>query len=360
MHPGDRPSPLFEDEADGVESRCIAGRGSDILAVVFSQVRVPAGHFGLSRLFARTRHSLLFLNQPSAQWYRGGEAAIDAAVERARSMTSAGRVVFYGSSMGGFGALATARRWPDADAVAYAPDHTIGEPCAQSTDAGLSPAVGEPTLTDLLAAPRVGSADVVIGLFAPYDAGVAARIQGAAAPSIRIVQVASGHEVHDHLYTVNVVRRIIGGFTRDVAAAVAERDLIHPPVAAAALAAFAGLDAARRAGGRVDPEAVRALGLVGNPGVALLEAAAREAAGDLDGAAIVLGDLARTIAASATLSTLPKRMLKRVPLRRMAVLAALGRVQDLETVRTEAAAAFPTDARFASDGILAGGIGQHV
>jgi hypothetical protein len=171
--------------------------------------------------------------------------------------------------------------------------------------------------------------------------------------------VASGHEVHDHLYTVNVVRRIIGGFTRDAAAAVAERGLLHPPVAPATLASFARLDAALRSGEPVEPEAVRALGLVGNPGAALLEAAAREATGDLDGAATVLGDLARTIAASTTLSTLPKRMLKRVPLRRMAVLAALGRLEDLEAVRTEGAAAYPNDARFMRDGLLASGIGQH-
>jgi hypothetical protein len=342
-------APRPEPADGGVETRFVAGRGSDVLAVVFSQVRVPAGHFGLSRLFARTRHACLFVNQPSGDWYRGAGHAVDEAIRRAIDATGAARVVLYGSSMGGWGALAAAARWPRADAIAFAPDFRIGEAASRSAEAGLRPIDGEPTVADLLAARTGGRTEVVIGLFDPYDAGVFARLAEAAIRGIDLVPVRSVHAVHDHLYTVNVVRRIIGTFDRPAAEAVAARDLLHPPVDRAALLRLSAL-ARDLAGGRaVEPGAVAALGLAGNPGAGLVEADAFARAGDPAAAEARLARLEDEIAASPTLATLPKRWRKGVYVRRIALLSGLGRTEAAARLAAEASRLFPADRRFAED-----------
>jgi hypothetical protein len=337
---------LFETSTDGLQARAVAGRGSRVLAVVFSQVRVPSGHLGLSRLFARTRHACLFLNQPSGRWYRGAAKLIDSAITQALELADPSRLVFYGSSMGGFGAIATAARWPAAEVIAFAPDYRIGEPGSRSREAGLDPSPVEPDLASLLASPRTGAVDIVIGLFDPYDAGVAAQLAGLTSPTVRVRTAASGHEVHDHLYTVNVIRRIITGFDRDIAGALADRGLLHPPVDPATLSSFATLSLEIADGRPIDPGHVRALGLEGNPGAAMLEAAALDAAGDPVAADAVLAALARTVAASPALSSLPKRYLKQIPLRRLALLSRSGRTSEAEAVRAAAEMAFPRELAF--------------
>lgn len=336
---------LFERDDRGLSVRCIAGRGSRVLAVVFSQVRVPAGRFGLSRLFARTRHACLFLNQPVNDWYRGVDAGVDCAIDEAVARNPVDRVVLYGSSMGAWGALAAATRHPSADVIAFAPDFRVGEPGSQSAAAGLTQS--GPTLADLLAHPRPGTTTVVSGLFDPYDAGVAARLVAACSPGLRVVPVASGHEVHDHLYSVNVIRRVIMTFARDVATESAERGLLIAAPDWSRAAAFA--DCARRLadGEAVEPAAIAALGL-DHPGVALLQAEAFEHEGDLLGAEACLAGAEAAIDASPTLRTLPKRYRKEFPRRRIRLLLAAGLADRAETVRAAAAAAFPEDAGFAA------------
>ncbi len=353
------PGALFETADRGLLARCETGRGSGILAVVFSQVRVPAGRFGLSRLFARTRHACLFVNQPSGAWYRGAAQAVDEAIRRAIDATGAGRVVLYGSSMGGWGALEAAARWPRAEAIAFAPDVRIGEPGSRSAEAGLAPLAGEPTLADLLARRGAARTDVVIGLFDPYDAGAFARLSTAGIPAVRFIPARSGHEVHDHLYTVNVVRRIISTFGRDVAASIGERGLLHPAVDPGALVRFAALQEDLRAGRPVHPAAVAGLGLAGNPGAAMLEAEALERSGDPAGAEAVLARMQAEVEASPELITLPTRFRKRIPLARIRLLRLLGRTGDAERLRAGAAAAYPGDDRFAGSGSPGPGFGQQ-
>lgn len=340
---GAEPAILFETEEDGLAARATAARGSDVLAVVFSQVRVPAGHFGLSRLFARTAHACLFLNQPENAWYRGAEAAIDRALARAIATTKPAAVVLYGSSMGGFGAAATAVRWPDARAVLFAPDFRIGEPGSRSAEAGLAERPGEPDLAALLAHPRTGAVDAVFGLFDPYDAGVAARLATLAPPSpVRLVTLASTHEVHDHLFSLNLIRRVISTFRRDLAAEAATKGLLLPlgdPARRRALAALALAP-------HPDPAAIRAVCLAGDPGAALLEAEALDAAGDPIAAEARLAALDAAIASSPILSGLPKRWRKAIPRRRIALLRAAGRPAEAVAVARTAAQAFPDDDEF--------------
>lgn len=338
---------LFETAEDGLDARAMPARGSGVLAVVFSQVRVPAGRFGLSRLFARTAHARLHLNQPDNGWYRGTDRAVDRALARAVAAVRPRRIVLYGSSMGAYGALSAAARHPSAEAVVFSPDFRVGEPGSRSAEAGLAPAAGEDDLAALLARPRTGRVDVAIGLFDPYDAGVAARLRLAALPApVRLTTLASGHEVHDHLFSLNVIRRVIAGFTREVAAEAGSKGLALAMDDPEPYARFAAL-ALGLAEGRPDPAAVAALPLAGNPGVGLLEAASLAAAGDDGAAAARLAGLDAAIAASPTLLSLPKRWRKEIPRRRIALLAALGRPAEAAAVARAAATAFPEDAGFA-------------
>lgn len=333
----------------GLSARCTAGRGSDVLAVVFSQVRVPAGAFGLSRLFGRTAHACLFLNQPDNAWYRGAADAVDAAVERAVAVARPSRIVFYGSSMGAFGAIEAAARRPEADVIAFAPDFSIGEASSRSAMAGLPVVEGEPALPALLDRPGPGRAHVLAGLFDPYDAGVAVRLAEALPAGPSLVTVAGAHEIHDQLYSVNVVRRIISTFTRDPAEAVADRELLLPLEDPGRYRAFAALAAAFERGEAVPPATVAALRLAGNPGWRRLLSDAEALAGDLAAAEATLAAAQVEIDGSPLLATLPKRYRKTFFRRRIALVEALGRPEAAAALSAEAARRFPTDAGFSDE-----------
>ncbi len=321
--------------------------GSGLLVVVFSQVRVPAGKFGLSRLFARTAHHALFVNDRAGGWYRGCEAAIDAAVDAAVAETRPARIVYYGSSMGGFGALAAATRRDDGPAVAFVPDLAIGEPGSRSAEAGLVPQQGEVGLADLLARPARRRHTVVFGLYDPYDAGTAAAVHGlGAASSADLVAVASGHEVHDHLYSVNVVRRVIATFARPLAAELRQKGLLVEAPDWPALGELGRLARAFASGEAVDPRAVDRLGLSGNPGAARLAAEAALRAGEQDDALARLAALDARLHADTVFATLPKRAKKAPALRLLALLRQAGRSTEAAALAARLTAIYGADERF--------------
>lgn len=338
--------------------------GSDLLVVVFSQVRVPDGKFGLERLFAATRHACLFLNQAENRWYRGAETAIDAAIARALSDSGARRLVLYGSSMGAYGALATARRWPEARVVAFAPDFAVGEAMSRSAAAGLAPMAGEGDLGTFLAAPRSGIVEVAIGLFDPYDVSVACRLAGVDAPWLRLMPVASGHELHDHLYSVNVIRKLIGGFCRDLATEAERRGLLLEVGDWRPYGDFARL-AGKLDQGELDRGELPAddrfeiPALAGNPGLLRLRAEAAIARGDRRHGIALIRRLVDAIAADPVLSTLTKRYRKEIWRRLIGLLEADGQTAAAREAIGQAARLFPEDGAFQaalSDG-ASGGVG---
>ena len=323
--------------------------GGETLVVVFSQVRVPAGKFGLERLFAGTTHSLLLLNQPMNNWYRSRGADIDRLIDEAVVAAKAERVILYGSSMGAFGAAAAASRRLDADLYAFAPDFRIGEPGSQSAAAGLALQSDEADLGHLLALPRQGSARVIVPLYDPYDAGVGARLAALSLPDdVTLVPLRSSHEVHDHLYSLNVIRKVTATFRRDIGVEAAARGLLVRSVDWSAHARFAAARAAFDAGAPLDPDAVMGLLPENNPGLALLAAEAAERAGDIGRAEALLAELDAAIADDAILSGLVKRYLKDVPRRRIRLLRDAGDSAAARRIAAEAATRFPTDEGFAA------------
>lgn len=338
---------LTEVTADGLAHRFRLA--SDTLVVVFSQVRVPAGKFGLERLFAGTTHSLLLVNEPVNGWYRGREAAIDALIGEVASAAGAARLVFYGSSMGAFAAAATAVRHPKAELYAFAPDFRIGEPGSQSAATGLVARPDEADLGRLFATPRRGKARVIVPLYDPYDAGVGARLAARPlAEAVELVPLRSSHEVHDHLYSLNIIRKVVATFRRDIAAEAAARGLLVRPVDWPAHARLAAARVAFDAGATIDPDALLGLLPEVNPGLTLLAAEAAERAGTIGRAAALLAGLDAAIAADRVLSGLAKRYLKDVPRRRIRLLNDMGEVAEARRIAAEAAARFPTDEGFAA------------
>lgn len=366
------PAAGFETEADGLAA-CFApllrtgpaaggiGRGSGVLAVVFSQVRVPAGKFGLSRLFARTQHHGLFLNDLTGGWYRGQAAAIDAAIDTAAARLAAvlgapPRRVYYGSSMGAHGALATALRRGDGEAIVFGPDLVVGAPGSQSGRAGLLPDAGDPDLLAALDNWTGPPLDLVFGLFDPADGATAAAIAGLPpSPTRRLVPVASTHEVHDHLFSLNVVRRAIAGFSRPIADEVAAKGLLVPAPDWAALARLGAIAADVHVGGAWPaPATVDALGLGVHPGAALLAAEGEAASGHPGAGADRLGDVLAALAADPALATLPKRAVKPLARRMIELLAAAGRADEAARQAALWRDAHPDDAGLQA---LAAGLG---
>lgn len=344
---------LSEGEKDGLAHRFLLK--SDTLVVVFSQVRVPRGKFGLERLFAGTTHSLLLVNEPINDWYRVRAATIDALIGEAAAAAKANRLIFYGSSMGAFGAAATAARHPEAELYAFAPDFRIGEPGSQSAAAGLAARQGEAHLGELLAASRRGAAHVIVPLFDPYDAGVGARLADRSLPDqVKLVPLRSSHEVHDHLYSLNIIRKVVATFRRDIGEEAAARGLLVRSVDWPAYARFASDRAAFDAGADLEPGALLGLLPESNPGLMFLAADAAERLGDRSRAAALLAELDATIVSDVVLSGLAKRYLKEVPRRRIRLLNEMGEIAASQRVVAEAAARFPTDEGFAT---LAAGLG---
>ncbi len=338
---------LCEGAIDGLEYRF--RKGSDTLVVIFSQVRVPTGKFGLERLFAGTTHSLLLFNEPGNDWYRRRGSAIDELIDRAALAAKANRRIFYGSSMGAFGTVATAARHPDAEFYAFAPDFRIGEPGSQSATSGLSEDPQEASLGDLLESARQGAGRIVVPLYDPYDAGVGARLAAYQLPdAVTLVPLRSSHEVHDHLYSLNIIRKVVATFNRDISDEAAARGLLAQPVDWPAHANLAAARSAFDTGASVDLDALCGLLPERNPGLTLLAVDLAERSGHIDRAIELLADLDAAIMSDAVMSGLAKRYLKQVPRRRIQLLSRVGETVAAHRVAVEAAVRFPTDEGFAT------------
>jgi len=329
--------------------RLATGTG-DTLVIVFSQVRVPAGKFGLERLFARTRHACLFLNDTANGWYLGLERAIHAAIDDAQARTGAARTLYYGSSMGGYGALVTGLARRDGGIHAFGPELRTGYPGSQSRDHGILPddprLFDWPRLFEWQQAPARTAFPVHLyfGVYDPVDA-VNAAAAAQCLPGAQLHLLRSCHASHDHLYSLNLIRRIITTFSRDPAAELASKGLLAT-ADMEDLAAFGRLAEQLAAGDPIGPDAVSGLkGFADNPGMIRLAAEAAASRGDLPRAIAFLRQAEDLIAADPVLRTLPKRWRKDMPLRRVDWLMAAGAVQEARELLARTCERFPVDER---------------
>lgn len=309
------PEAVHRDPATGLTWRFRPGRGSGVLAVVFSQARVPDGRFGLERLFARTRHDCLFLNCPDALWFLDCDGQIDAAIEAAIAASQARRIVYHGASKGAHGALLTGLRRGDGAIHAFCPELRLGAPGSQSALYRPESAGPGPDLAArLTATPTPHPVQVVFGLLDPIDAAGATALTGRedANPMLQVLRLRSSHAAHDHLYSLNIIRKLITRYDRDLDAMCAARGLIAED-APADVARFAEV-ASGFILGNADAlgEALKDPYARSNPGYALCLATALIAAGCCDEAEARLAEAQALIDADPVLSGLPKRWRKAV------------------------------------------------
>ncbi|MBD8891863.1 hypothetical protein [Roseibium litorale] len=314
---------------------------SGSLAVVYSQVRVPAGKFGLERLFARTRHSCLFLNDTGSYWYLGQERAIDKAIEAALSQAQPSRIIHYGSSMGGYGALTSGLRRKDGTIHAFGTELCPGRPGYQSTCNGVK--AHDPRLFDFAGQETPFPVHLYFGCLDPVDAANAG-FAAALLPDANLHLLVSSHASHDHLYSLNLIRRIINTFDRAPAAELASKHLLSSD-SIAELSAFGALAEAIAEGRDVKPHRIQELpALSRNPGMLRLLAASLWHHQERDIALETLRQAEQLIEADAVLKTLPKRWRKELPLQRTAWLIELGRTEEARALLKHCADSFPVDA----------------
>lgn len=339
---------------DRLQSRLKPG-DDDILVVVFSQVRVPAGKFGLERLFSRTRHSCLFLNDTQFGWYLGLDTAIDAKIAEALSRTKAGRIIYYGSSMGGYGALMTGLLRQDGAIHAFGTELRAGYPGTQSSDHGIRS--DDPRLFTFDDAPLPDfPVHLYFGILDPVDA-VNAVTADHALPSARLHLLRSCHASHDHLYSINVIRRIISTFSRDPKTELASKNLIAT-TDLTTLKQFGSLAERLVEKKPVAPAEVLELeGYSENPGMMRLAANAHAMAGDITEALATLEQAETLVQTDPVLRTLPKRWRRTLPMRRVELLMTRGDRQGAKEVLSWIADTFPINERMVE---LASALGMEL
>ncbi|WP_153770271.1 hypothetical protein [Labrenzia sp. CE80] len=315
---------------------------SKLLVVVFSQVRVPAGKFGLERLFAKTRHNCLFLNDTGCKWYLGLEHDIDAAISAAIGDVSPERVIYYGSSMGGYGALLTGLRRRDGDIHAFGPELRLGRPGYQSTVYEID--LNDQRLVDFkdLAEAYSHELNLYFGCFDAVDAA-GASAAWELLPKARRHLLRSTHANHDHLYSLNIIRRLIRTFERDPGRELASKRL-SCDITAKDLRAFGDLGEAFASGAMVDPADIAKLyAFQVNPGLMRLTAEIHAKAGDLDAALETMEMTEALVGSDPVLQGLPKRWRKQLPLLRVNWLHEAGRTEMARQLLTETLERFPAD-----------------
>jgi len=314
---------------------------------VFSQVRVPEGKFGLERLFAGTRHACLFFNDLSGHWYQGQEQEIDAALDHAIDQVRPERVVYYGSSMGAYGALMTGLRHGDGSVYAFGTELDLGRPGGQSPGDLAGPPGGlVPAIKALeRAAKTLKDCHLFYGALDPVDARQVQLLGASATGTIHLHLLRSSHASHDHLYSLNIIRKIISGFERDPRSLCAERRLLAKETKED-LKLFSKVHEDLISGRPGDPTALIETGRrLNNPGMLQWAAEVLVAHERLDTAAGLLSEADTMTHADPVLAGVPKRWRKLLPLRWAELLAELGDVSEAETVLAECRSRFPDDAR---------------
>ncbi len=319
--------------------------------MVFSQARVPEGQFGLKRLFARTTHACLFLNCSDRLWYLGLDRAIDQAVDTAIAKTRPRRIIYYGASKGANGALLTGLRRNDGAIYAFGPEFALGRPGTQNART-LGPDLRD--FPDLIAGIRRKGhkhpIHIAFGIFDPVDAsGAVDLLDLVPFPTVlRLVLLRSTHASHDHLYSLNIIRKLIGTFNRDLQAECAARGLIAD-VKRATLAAFAEIGWRFAEGAPINATAVAAAAAKSEIlGFLLIAAECLAAVGRPRDALALLEDLQKRIDADPVLTGLPKRWRKSIWRRRLDLLGdgGVGACQSDAPIRAAAALRFPEDSQF--------------
>ena len=315
-----------------------------MLLVVFSQVRMPSGKFGLERLFAKTQHSCVFLNDTQSQWYLNAERDIDRAVDEAIAREKPERVIYYGASMGAYGALMTGLRRQDGEIYAFSPELELGTAGTQSSTYLTTSAPHKAEVLVLLSKAAKHSVHLFFGLFDWVDTSGYLAVQKLQPDeNRRCYGIAGPHALHDQLYSLNIVRQLIKTFERDISDLLLARNLLITP-SLADCAEFVRLGQTLAEGGTVSPRTV-SRSLVANPGYALLEAEQLAAQGKRHEGAELLQEWDSVLQGDAVLKTTPKRWRKGFLIGAAELYLSCSDYAKAQDMLANCAAQFPIDER---------------
>lgn len=314
-----------------LEHRFQPPRNSTTLVVVFSHARIPSGKFGLERLFAGTQHACLFVNHVGSGWYLDQEAAIDRLIDTAQHDVKPSRLIYYGASMGAYGALITGLRRQDGEIYAFGPELDVGGPGTQSLEAlGYRP-LQAPDVTWLLAQDLPFRTHVFFGLYDWVDAYGYDKIRRLPPHEhLNVYGLKSPHSSHDHLYTLNIVRRIIKSFNRDIELILKEKN-ISCEMGRSDLEIFVQLGQSLQdptlLPGKIKENSQEKLAYR-HPGHALLWAEAKARIGTFESALAVLDYWQQLFGTDTDLRNCPKRWRKSFPLLEIDILRRADRLDD--------------------------------
>ncbi|MEP1881521.1 MAG: hypothetical protein ABJJ38_11475, partial [Roseibium sp.] len=244
--------------------------------------------------------------------------------------------------MGGYGALLTGLRRQDGEIHAFGPELRLGRPGYQSTGYGIC--ANDQRLVDLASLADAFSRELNL-YFGCFDAVDAAGASSAKEllPKARRHLLRSTHANHDHLYSLNIIRRLIRTFERDPARELASKQL-NCGIAECELRIFGNLGEAFASGAVVDPPDLAQLEAFHlNPGIMQLAAKAQARAGDLDKALDTMAETEALIENDPVLRGLPKRWRKQLPLQRVNWFLEAGRPEMARRLLTETLERFPAD-----------------
>ena len=324
-----------------LEVKLQSGGRSGVLVVVFSQVRIPSGKFGLERLFAKTQHACVFLNDTASQWYLDAEQEIDQAIDLAIAQEQPERIIYYGASMGAYGALITGLRRQDGEIYAFSPELELGTAGTQSADYLARPAPDKLELLGRLAGDLRHSVHLLFGLFDWVDTcGYLAVQRLPESENLNCYGIAGPHALHDQLYSLNTIRQLIKTFQRDIAELLTDKNLLYSQnLTDCEVFTQQGYALAC---GEV-PALVVSEALRNNPGCGLLEAEQFALLGKPYAGAELLRDWHTTLHDDAVMSTAPKRWRKAFLMRAAELYLQAGQASDARDALADCIRLFPVD-----------------
>lgn len=182
-------------------------RSSDTLFVAFSPVNTPAGKFMMYGMAHELPCSLLLLADTANAWYQECLDEVVDLIKKARLQSRAGRVIFWGYSMGAYGSLASSLIAGGSGDVSLSlsPDFVAGYPGTMSS---LNVAADRSRWSDLrplMSHTQIGSAKIFVPTISHRD-GINVRMaRSISHPAIAVEYVRLSHFIQPYLHETGIL-----------------------------------------------------------------------------------------------------------------------------------------------------------
>ena len=190
---------------------------SDSLIVVFSPINLPRGKFGLSRFFKKRIENILFINSPGNQWFQRDIEGINNLITSIVCEKRIETIFYYGASMGAYGALLFSSLRKDGPCLAYGPNIILGEIGSHSSrynidfDEKYTDITSYFSKSEFRSTVIFGAYDLVDFYYFRYTKRRLDKLN-ITDNNIDLHLMDSCHNVHQHLYNLGEVNKLLGDF----------------------------------------------------------------------------------------------------------------------------------------------------